>query len=477
MQLITVHRLISHSDKTSTPCAAILEGVSVFLLLISIVLASGLCVAGQQKRTGQLVILTSFSPQFYTPFIEKFREFKPDIKVQVLNKKTTAAIEEIIRGNDRHFDLFWSSSPDAFVVLRQADRLRHLDYIAHYAPISASQPYYEEQGWFYNFALSGVGYMWNRSTLARGGITPPDSWQDLTHPRFYGQLAMSTPSRSGTNHLIVESILQTMGWKEGWKYLMTIAGNMKTITARSFSVPDGVAGGRFGIGLVIDFLAHAKTHLDPANQFRYGQPTFVMPARIAALSGGENLETAIDFIDFLLSVAGQKVLLKPGINRLPVSREPLIDYNEKIMPLIGLIRSEETRTYDTGLTTGRYNLVNILFDELITYRLLERKHLWKKLLDLEKNHQGSPEDFALLRETVLEQLSKMPVTSDESLDRDLNELFASTMLSATQRERKRQLLDAWELFVTDQFDKATQIINEHSHATPTATRTTQEHVP
>ena len=37
-----------------------------------------------------------------------------------------------------------------------------------------------------------------------------------------------------------------------WK---NIAGNFKTVTARSFGVPDGVNSGQFGVGVVIDFFA------------------------------------------------------------------------------------------------------------------------------------------------------------------------------------------------------------------------------
>jgi ABC-type Fe3+ transport system substrate-binding protein len=434
--------------------------IRISVSLLSVLLFANPAVSADPAQNQQktLAIITSFSPQFYVPFIAKFRELRPDIKVQVLNKKTTAAIDEIIRGNERRFDLFWSSSPDAFVVLKQAGRLRYLDYIAHYPPISPTQPYFDEQGWFYNFALSGVGFMWNRATLDEGGIGPPRSWQDLTHPRFYGQLAMSTPSRSGTNHLIVESILQDMGWEKGWTYLMTIAGNMKTITARSFSVPDGVAGGRFGAGLMIDFLAHAKIHLDPVNQFEYGDPTYVMPARIAALQDGRNVEAAVAFIDFLLSVDGQKVLLQPEINRLPVSREPFVGHQEAALPLINLIRREKTRSYDTGLSTVRYSLVNVLFDELITYRLLERKRLWKKLIDLAKSNHSDPEEMERLKRQVIDEVSKMPVTDRQSLDPEINELFTSASLSAEQRQQKRNLLDDWEHFVTRQLQTADKLI-------------------
>jgi len=435
------------------------------IYIIFILLFSPLTAISQNLEENQLVILTSFSPEFYEPFIQKFERFRPDVKVQVLNKKTTAAIDEIIRGNGRRFDLFWSSSPDAFVVLKREGRLRHLDYIAHYLPLSPKQPYHDEQGWFYNFALSGVGYMWNKATLNEAGIDPPKSWQDLTHPRFYGQVAMSTPSRSGTNHLIVESILQDMGWEEGWKYLMQVAGNMKTITARSFSVPDGVAGGRFGVGLMIDFLAHAKSHIDAVNSFNYGEPTFVMPARIAALEGGQNISTTVAFIDFLLSEEGQRVLLQPGIDRLPVSQEPFLHYEVKILPLIRLIRQEKIRIYDTELSTQRYNLVNVLFDELITYRLLERKRLWKKLLDLEEFFRQEPGDrFPSLQEAVIDRLSKMPVDRNQSLDANLNQLFTSKTLSTEQREKKRRLIKSWEEFVTNQLQRAHELIDDSKAA-------------
>ena len=57
---------------------------------------------------------------------------------------------------------------------------------------------------------------------------------------------MSAPSRSGTTHLTVETVLQGMGWKDGWAEWKEIAGNFKTVTERSFCVPDGVNSGSFG---------------------------------------------------------------------------------------------------------------------------------------------------------------------------------------------------------------------------------------
>ena len=111
--------------------------------------------------------------------------------------------------------------------------------------------------------------------------------------------------------------------------------------------------------------------------------------------------------------------------------------------------------------TARYNLVNVLFDELITYRLLERKRLWKKLLDLEEFYrQETGDSFAALQEAVIDHLSKMPVDSDQSLDENLDQLFTSETLSTEQREEKRRLISRWEEFVTNHLQQAHELIED-----------------
>lgn len=51
-------------------------------------------------------------------------------------------------------------------------------------------------------------------------------WDDLALPIYQDALLMSSPSRSDTNHLMVESLLQQKGWVKGWETLLTSAGNL-----------------------------------------------------------------------------------------------------------------------------------------------------------------------------------------------------------------------------------------------------------
>jgi ABC-type Fe3+ transport system substrate-binding protein len=68
---------------------------------------------------------------------------------------------------------------------------------------------------------------------------------------------MTAPSRSGTMHLTVETILQGEGWDKGWSQILQMAGNSAQVTERSFGVPDGINNGQFGGGPVIDFFGLA----------------------------------------------------------------------------------------------------------------------------------------------------------------------------------------------------------------------------
>ena len=88
--------------------------------------------------------------------------------------------------------------------------------------------------------------------------------------------AISSPSRSGTTHLTVETILQGEGWNKGWEQLLAICANSAAITERSFGVPDGVNNGQFGIGLVIDFFGLAGKYSGFPVEFAYPDVTAVV---------------------------------------------------------------------------------------------------------------------------------------------------------------------------------------------------------
>lgn len=104
---------------------------------------------------------------------------------------------------------------------------------------------------------------------------------------------MSSPSRSDTNHLMVESLLQQKGWIKGWETLLTTAGNLVTISSRSFGVADKIKSGLGVAGPVIDNYAnlllndpHLAFSYFPSRRFRRPMSQCLKTASTPAKRGG-----------------------------------------------------------------------------------------------------------------------------------------------------------------------------------------------
>lgn len=326
-------------------------------------------------NSGDVVILTSFPPSFYEPFRLAFERAEPAIRLRMVNRKTTAALAIVEDADPGTVDVFWASSPDAFAVLKAKGHLLQLEASA--VPAGAhirGYPIDDAEGFFRGFTISGYGISWNRARLEQLGLALPDSAAELAAPAYRGLIAMSAPSRSGTTHLMVETILQHYGWERGWKIWLQIAANLANITARSFSVASGVAQGRYGIGLSIDFIGRGSIRESNVG-FKYPSENVFLPASIALVRGSRNPDKARRFAQFVLSEAGQRLLLEPSIQRQPVMPKIAAQMSVPLLP--PEIWSQPSNGFDAHLSGRRYELVNLIFDELITERLLGIQRFWR----------------------------------------------------------------------------------------------------
>jgi hypothetical protein len=216
---------------------------------------------------------------------------------------------------------------------------------------------------------------------------------------------MARPARSGTTHMMVEHLLLVRGWDEGWAYLLELAGNLSTLTARSYGVSDGLMNERFEIGLTIDFLAQSQRDtLD----FRYGRPIVLTAAQVGVLEGGLASDQACDFVRMVLSRQGQMALLSPEISRIPYDASVLADVEDQLPDGISEALKLSWLDYDAKITSDRYWAVNVLFDVLISETLVTRRNLWRRFHAVE---QISPPDAVRSLRTLL---TTMPMSEEEA---------------------------------------------------------------
>ena len=415
-----------------------------------------------QALEKQLTVVTSYPKDLTTAFKQAFEKQHPDVKVEMLKKKTTAGVKYIQEtASNNSSDLFWASAPDAFEVLKEDELLAKYTVKATGIPeVIGSYPINDPDGFYKGFAGSGYGIMWNTRYLKAKKIPVPQEWKDLTKAVYHGHTGMSAPSRSGTTHLTVETILQGEGWDKGWALMKEIAGNFHTVTERSFGVPDGVNSGQFGVGIVIDFFGLSSKASGFPVDFVYPTVTTLVPANIAIVKNAPHPEAAAAFIEFLLSEAGQDMLLDPKIMRLPVRPETYAKAPKDFPnPFTDHSIGAEVK-FDVIKSKSRYNLVNSMFDVMITYRLDDLRKATKAIQDAEKAmaDKNNAEAAKLIAEAKA-LVAALPIDETKSLDTDFAATFKKKRKKAADKVTGRQaeVEQKWDSMVKTNYAKAGEL--------------------
>ncbi|MBC9176165.1 ABC transporter substrate-binding protein [Pseudoroseomonas ludipueritiae] len=394
----------------------------------------------------RVVVVTSFSRDVTTPFATAFEKAHPGTKVEIQNRNTNAAVAFIRETRSSPPDLMWASAPDAFEVLKQGNLLARPRIDTSGIPERiGGQPTNDPDGRYFGFAVSGYGIMYNTRYLRANRLPEPKEWADLTKPVYQGHVGISAPSRSGTTHLTIETILQGKGWAKGWAQLLEMAGNFAQVSDRSFGVPDAVNSGQYGLGIVIDFFGlSAKASGFPVD-FVYPSVTTLVPANIAMIEGARNPNAAQAFIQFLLSPEGQQILLDPKVMRLPVRAEiyakaPAGFPNPFTNPSLGA-----RVKFDNDVSEVRYELLNSLFDRAITFRLRELVDAWKAVRAAEAQlaRSNSPEGLRLLGEARA-KLTTVPVTEAQAADKSVAGAFRAAKPDQPSAGRQAQFEEEWD---------------------------------
>lgn len=334
-------------------------------------LIAGVLGFSQSAGAGTVTVLTSFPKELTAAYQKAFEAANPGIKVEILNKNTTegvAYVRELPEG--QRPDVMWASAPDAFEVLARYKLLQPApETVNKSAPAKiGNYPLNDPHGLYYGQALAGYGIMWNTRYLQAHKLPMPREWSDLTRPEYFGHVAISSPSRSGTTQLTVETILQGEGWEKGWSQLLQIMGNAAAVTDRSFAVPDGVNNGQYGIGIVIDFFGLAGKYSGFPVDFVYPAMTAVVPANIALIAGARNADDARKFIAYTMSAPGQQLLFDPKISRLPILPYGMLKAPPGY-PVPQEVAARAKVQFDSQLAESRYPVVISLFDQMVTFRL------------------------------------------------------------------------------------------------------------
>jgi ABC-type Fe3+ transport system substrate-binding protein len=427
-------------------------------------LAAILLAAGAPALAGTVTVITSFPKELTQAYKSAFEKANPDIKLEILNKNTVSGIAYVKETDaGKRPEVFWASAPDAFEVLAQANLLEKAgDIVNPDVPDKiGSFPINDPSGMFMGQALAGYGIMYNTRLIKAKKLDAPTTWTDLLKPEWFGNVGTTSPSRSGTMHLTVETILQGEGWDKGWNTLIRMSGNSAAITDRSFGVPDGVNNGQFGAGPVIDFFGLSSKYSKFPVEFVYPEETAIVPANIALIAGAKNTAEGKKFIAYTLSKEGQELLLKPEISRLPVLPYKNLSNIPEGYPDPGEIAKRSKVQFDVDLSQSRYYIVQSLFDQTITFRHADLQQATKAIYDAEAKLGANPSDKASSLLAEAKKLAWSPLLDvKQTQSPELLAVFKGNKKDADISQKLSKIQGDWNSKAKANYEKAQALAKE-----------------
>ncbi len=242
-------------------------------------------------------------------------------------------------------------------------RERHPDWLApEIIPRTFSgEEFYAADDRWYGCCLTSFGLCYNADVLAALGIgQPPRQWADLADFRYFRQVALADPTKSGSIAKAFEMLIQEQmaselaarsetpetasadalaaGWRRGLNLVRRVGANAKYFTDSAGKVPTDVAQGDAAAGMCIDYYGRFESETverrEGSRRMRYVTPaggSSLSVDPISLLKGAPHRELAERFIDFCLGVEGQQLwdyrVGEPGgpvryaLRRLPVRRD------------------------------------------------------------------------------------------------------------------------------------------------------------
>ncbi len=328
-------------------------------------------------------------------------------------------------------DLFFGGGSFDFVQQAAAGRLVDSGFIrAHpelfgdgpqQIPQSFSgEPYWDKDGKWMGAVLSSFGICYNDDSLKRLGVSKPQNWADLGDPAFLGEVAVADPNMSGVVAKTFEMIVQQQiaqevtkntadqppaqgvatGWENGMRLIQKMGANTRYFTDLSAKMPIDVSDGNAAVGMSIDFYGRFQAGYDRnprtgEERMHYFNPpggTSMGVDPIGMLRGAPHPELALAFIDYVMSVEGQKLwdfkLGTPGgpgkyvLRRSAIRREIYApEFTEfRADPLVNPYDEAKDFTYHPEWTAALFGPLRFIVRVMCVEPHEEAQAAWRELI-------------------------------------------------------------------------------------------------
>ncbi len=137
----------------------------------------------------------------------------------------------------------------------------------------------------------------------------PRTWQDLLKPEFRNAVGMNNPAISGPTYPLVAGMFQLMGVNRGMSYFEALKRNGLKVFPTNGNTLQALLNGTIKVAMFQDSAEiNAKLSGDPVNVIYPTTGVTMLPSDIAINAKAPDMAIAKEFVQFVLSGKGQKVM-------------------------------------------------------------------------------------------------------------------------------------------------------------------------
>lgn len=273
-------------------------------LVLSLLLVA--LVASTAFGAGKVMLYSSMQEDQLVAIKKGFEAKYPDIVLDYYFAGTGRVITKIAtehQAGQVAADVIWVGDPSDYLSFKKEGILEKYSS-PEAAAIDAK--FIDPDGYYTGARMMNMGIGYNSALVEPENA--PKSWNELLDPKWEGQIVMTDPSSAGTTKYFVAALLASPEYGE--EYFKKLKANGCELESGTTATHNQVAASAYQVGVMLDYVSHNLMAQGSPIGFTYIPKDLIsIFSPIGLVKGSPNNENGKLLYDFILSKAGQEILV------------------------------------------------------------------------------------------------------------------------------------------------------------------------